>query len=54
MAQQASGINFSAFGVSRRPGVAIAAISDKGDVRVQLKPLAAFSGKHKLSDSQET
>jgi hypothetical protein len=32
----------------------VATLGDKGDVRIELKPFPAFSGKHKLSDPQET
>ncbi|MCA8946422.1 MAG: hypothetical protein KDB29_09360 [Planctomycetes bacterium] len=53
MALTATGINLSAFGQSRRPVLAAASISDKGDVRVQLKPAEMFGGKNKLLDKSE-
>jgi hypothetical protein len=46
---QATGINLSAFGSTRRPLVAIAHFTD-GDVRVELRPAAMFS-RSKLSES---
>lgn len=54
MATSASGINVSAFGVARRPMLATAAFKDRGEVRLELRPAAMFSGKHKLSDLSET
>ncbi len=46
---QATGINLSAFGSTRRPLVAIAHCAD-GDVRIELRPAAMFA-RNKLSDS---
>lgn len=53
MAVTATGINLSAFGLARRPMVAVATLADKGGLRVELKPAAMFSGKQKLSDGTE-
>lgn len=53
MATSASGINLSAFGVARRPVLATAALTERDEVRVELKPAAMFGSKHKLSDLSE-
>lgn len=53
MPTSASGLNLSAFGTARRPALAVATMGDKGAVRVELKPAAAFAGKNKLSDGSE-
>lgn len=47
---QAAGINLSAFGLARRPLLALATDMGKGEVRVELQPATAFLGKFKLSD----
>lgn len=48
--QTGTGINLSAFGVDRRPMLATAINEGDGVVKVELAPLAAFSGKAKLMD----
>ena len=53
MAQQATGINLSAFGAARRPRLALATLGAKGDIQVLLKSAEMFAGKHKLSDHSE-
>ncbi|MCC6465717.1 MAG: hypothetical protein IT463_10295 [Planctomycetes bacterium] len=47
---QAAGINLSAFGLARRPLLAVAADKGKGELHIELQPATAFLGKFKLSD----
>lgn len=53
MTDQATGINLSAFGVARRPLIAVATQATNNEVRVELKPSQGFGGKFKLSDRVE-
>jgi hypothetical protein len=46
----AAGINLSAFGIERRPMLAIAKEEGEGVVSVKLGPMASFGGKIKLMD----
>lgn len=50
---QATGLNLSAFGVARRPVLAVATLGERNDVRIALKTAEAFSGKFKLADRIE-
>ena len=49
----AAGINLSAFGVDKRPVLAVATMEGEGVVRVELSSQAAFGGKTKLMDPAE-
>ncbi len=50
----ASGINLSAFGVTRRPLLAIARQDGEGEVSISLQPAPGFDARAKLQDSPQT
>lgn len=51
---EASGINLSAFGVTRRPLLATARETAAGEVAVTLQPAPGFEARAKLQDSPQT